>query len=494
MSLEEQQFSGSQCFGLLNVYSGQASDTPIFLGSTVDNCYKFNVDGGGVIFIGFDTRIQPPIVRMFYDPAILGPNVVAEDSAVGFVQYGEIKLQSSSIPPSVYSPQVGYRDEYLYSLFGQQNWVDMIPSSTLKASDFYKTTLKDHHPNSPPFFAYNALAQQPNASDFLKYPMPNGNIYVRNQQTTQDNTLCATLISPLGISFNGTSKELLNEILKECLDRSFYDYMTKNESGSGYIATSNQLWKRNTFSVSSKAIWLDSFLVDIKNHLFQNFPEYEGREILQVEQVGRKPLANKETVYLLLKLSDPNDYYPYFCVSIQQNQIGEYSVFMYELDSHLLEEISTEVLEDRSIEFLDFSKDFYNQIHNDDLPSRVGVTDPYYTDDTITFRYHTQVAEYTSDGRSRTLASIYWEVSKTLDAESLEFGPAVVSKAPQLESVTGYWPANILDTKFQEILNPVEPPKKRPRTEQYALDNYQHWYEVGPRLPNNMQVFGVKDE
>lgn len=483
MPLAQSNFASSNCVGLSGVYNGQGASELVFLGSSSANCFHLPFTNGGDLYVGFDTRIQPAVVRMFYTP----PWLTASTSIVGFVQYSETKLQSTSIPPSVYSPEIAYRDEYLYDLFGQQNCLDVIPSYTIKQSTVYPFFKGDK--NIPPYFAHNAILYDSSYTNFLPYPMPNGNLYQGNQVGTAGNTLCASLISPIGLGLDGPQKYELKQLVNACMSRKFYDYVKKSESGIGKLYNMTDIWQAGTLDPGYKAVWNTSFLTGMKTVLYSNYPDYEDREILQVEQVGMKPMAKGDRIYLLIKLSDPNDYNPYFCISIQQTDRGVCSVLMYEFDSHLLEDINNEVLEERSISFLEFAKSFYSQLHPDDRPSRIGVSDPYYTDDKITFRYKTYLVEYRTDKTQHILGGISWNVSKTLDAESLEFEPMQISSPPVIASNSSFEGiASALNSTYQSIIN-----TGIGMDEEQPPSSVEQWFEPPPRLPNDMSVFGIKD-
>lgn len=462
--------SNNDFYGLTGVYNGQAQDKLVFLGHK-DQIRTFDGQYGDKLYFGVDNRMRPSAIRMFYDP----PTGVNPDSYFGFFHIGSFSMQQNSVDPSVYSQQLIYRDKYVVnSLFGRY-WLDMINPLTILNSDLFKA---DHY--RVPFFAFNGLLANKHLKigDFCLHPQPNGSLYCGNLTGNNNASLCASMTMPLGIDLEGPSTQGLRDFVKECLDRTMYNYANPSDSGSGKILTSDQIWMPGTIAQPLNAVWQNTFMSYLKELIFSEFPDYAGRAILWVQQYGIKPSSTGQRVYLLFKLDDPNNYYPYFCVTIQQVQQGNFSVFVYEMDSHLLEDIQAEILEYRS-------QSFYANIQQLNKfclfkPSIIGDSDPFLTNDLIQFNYQTYVVEAAPDNKYYVKFKLNWDAQKTLDPEDLEYGTTVITNFNgrsygSLDRLTDLVPTQYEAVKYAKKRPMVDEAEERPVSEEL-------WYQVGPRL------------
>ncbi len=487
MALQMQQYEkDASLTGLTGVYTGQKKNELVFLGMT-DLCRQFNNKIGN-LFIGFDTRMKPAVVRMFYDSNM---SINAKRQLkLGLMQIGEVSLQGVSLVPSVYSPNIAYRDNYVFrNNYNKDYWMDMISPDIIRKSSVFQELRND----VPPFFAFNGILynSQYTFDHFFKHPMPNGSLYDNYKSTTQGYSLCASLFSPIGLDLDGPTKTEMKAIVQEYLNRRFYDYATKNDSGNGKIVTSEDLWEKGTIQPPRKGIWQESFFInEINKKIIDNYPQNKGRKILWVEQIGVKPSIAGEDIYLLIKLDDPNAYYPYFCAYMSKiKEIGNhYALLLYEFDSHLIQEIQFNMLEKRSTNFQELvqrDQRYGQQIS--DSPSIFGTSDPYYTDDVISFQYRTNVVLSTPKIRDVLLDSITWKVTKKFDSDNLEFKPIEISPIE-----ISYPPSNGSDYDiFKNCLDAYKQgiSTQRKSEKPYAPEN--QWYEVGPRLPDKMGGFDI---
>jgi hypothetical protein len=460
MALTKQNYSEQGFVGLNGVYQGQSTSELVFLGMT-DLSEEYDI-GGGKLHVGFDTRIKPAIVRMFYDPPT---SSITNGTEIGFIQVGEAKLQGTPVLPSTHSPGIAYRNPYSIKSAFHTQWVDMISAKTLKDSPSFLGTDQ----TVPPFFPYNGLIDKSGNTkeQFYQHPGHNGSMFkVSSSPLPSHYSLCASLVSPIGLDLDGPKRETIKEIVDFYLDKKFYDYVEDSAYKSGEILTTSDIWQGKE--------WTETFLERITTH-------FSDKKILWVEQVGLIPSQTGERMYLLFKLDDPNFFYNYFCAAIQRVSNGQYSFMVFEFDYHRISEIQVDMHAERC-------ERFYEEFPNIKInkpPSILNSTDSYYNDDVLTFYYETYIVNYnTSTNWIKILGSIQWYVTKKFDVEILDFSNPIRILRPRLmDSVArNHNPLQPMVKQYKDILQ---------ATAVSAGDaNEVQWYGVSPRLPRTISGYG----
>lgn len=206
---------------LTGVYRGQTR--PVFLGVTGLTQLKKTSDegwGNGTFAIGFDNRVSPAQVRIYYeykDSIIPGTN---PDKYIGLVMTSEIRYDGVLIPPSVMSSAIGYQNLYTYTrLIKKRGGMFTGPSYSisLNSINMMDSSKSSGYPFELPYFSQNALSWSDIQQDTLFQANPlNGSILklTNGQYPTDDGaSLCASLIAPIGMDIDGPSQNNLISII-----------------------------------------------------------------------------------------------------------------------------------------------------------------------------------------------------------------------------------------------------------------------------------------
>ena len=142
--------------GLTGVYAGQ-NGTPLFLG---EKGRSKLIDAGtaGKIGIGFDTRISPAQVRIFYDKEGAIIQGTDPDKYYGLIMTREIRFDGLPVPPGVYATAIEFQN--YYSSFVPRPDYDRRttrPVSPAYAIDMMSPERLGVKGISDPYFADNAL-------------------------------------------------------------------------------------------------------------------------------------------------------------------------------------------------------------------------------------------------------------------------------------------------------------------------------------------------
>src|SRR5580698_1552453 len=109
LTISTQNSSSGTLSYVSGVFSGQQS--PLFLGQAEES-YEIPLSTGSIV-VGFDTRMSPAMVRIFYDK---GTSIIPGDPGklkyYGLVMTSEIQFQDLPILPGVLSDAVAYKNDY----------------------------------------------------------------------------------------------------------------------------------------------------------------------------------------------------------------------------------------------------------------------------------------------------------------------------------------------------------------------------------------------
>lgn len=172
-------------------------DTPLFLGEKAKSDF-YKGSSGSNIAIGFDTRISPAQVRIYYQSPT-PHNKVDPDTRYGLIMTKQLSFDDLPVLPSVFSPALEYQDNYC--AFTPNGIFQHKPISPAFAVDMLPPNEYVQLGLANPFFAYNALlhTQKLKMEDIFKLNEDNG--YMAKYKSTEDKKqpLCASLFAPIGI-------------------------------------------------------------------------------------------------------------------------------------------------------------------------------------------------------------------------------------------------------------------------------------------------------
>lgn len=302
--------------GIKGVFVGQG-DNPRFLGL---KDLSGEVSGGtnrGKFMVGFDTRIQPAQVRVYFDLeselAITGT-----DKHYGLIMTKEICFDGLPIKPSVFSDAISFQDAY--SGFVKNNLFENKPVSRAFAVDMFAPDLLMDKSITDPFYAYNAACyvQGVDPGDSFDLNSRNGFLARSPKPTTPNSPLCASLVAPIGIDidipFLSHIQNYMDHVYAEQIEPVAKFAMTDEEYSSGEV------------------------LNLILNATEEKIPL---EEVIDMKVIGQ---------YMLVVLDDPEDYFP---VLIADTSNG--NIYTFEID--LLDQMTFENNADFFRDFNDFRLD-----------------------------------------------------------------------------------------------------------------------------------------
>ena len=394
---------------LTGLYNGQ--QTPAFLG------LKGLCKQVGPFYIGFDTRIKPAVVRIFFDPTKSDKILPGSNKYVGLVQVGQTKYNGIPIEPGTYAKELEYRD--YYDDFGGSpvpiSWVDMVSEDIMKDSSLYSSGCYE------PFFPLNAVIFDKSGysyNDFCYYGKPNGNI--THIPFGKNNNFCyaASIYSPIGLDFDGPSEQTLEDMLDKYLDRGTKPVKDQEASES---------------DIDSKG--MIKVAVDML--------ELAAEDIIWAQSVGK---------YLLIKLADSDGYCPYLCAYTYDNedQMGKNYMCIYLLDPHEMDDRLLDLVEHLLVSFSEYRKK-YNISSFSGFPftwklpnqkrGQSGLEPLPFQNKTVSpvveFLYKTlAVTKFvnSSDGKVYYYAShgVQWRVLRILDLDQMFFGPLLICEPSEI--------------------------------------------------------------
>lgn len=389
---------------LKGYYIGQT--IPEFLGMK-NSCY--NLDP---FYIGFDTRIKPATVRIFFDTEKAAQSIInSSQSYIGLIQLGEIYYNGIPIEPGIYSDDIKYRDwcdDFGGVLNNPIQWVDMVSKDVMTESTVYKSRCYE------PFFQYNGVLGNTSLSlnDLCFYNYMNGSISYIPFQQSNNFCLASSLVSPIGLDFDGPYEDDLDNIIKRYME-------------NGKVPISNQ----------------DIIDSDINSNglvkLATNILQLEKEDILSVQTAGK---------FVLFQLADSEGYFIYLCSFILENGNGQKSLVTYLMDTSVIEEKMLDKIEELVTNFVDFKNKFRINAFTglpysiDSLPQYLGGNrnlDYLYKDKRIDpiieIVYKTiAVQKYldTTDNayKYKTLGAIQWKVARSIELDTMSLGPLEITQ------------------------------------------------------------------
>lgn len=198
MSLSMQAFTDDPTkMGLAGVFNGQTGLE--FLGLT-----GLTKQLGYSFYIGFDTRVKPATVRVFFDPS--RAFLAAPDwDYISIIQLGQILFQGVPIEPEVYGADLAALQSYTFRHpFSAANleWTDMMDVTQAKRFNI-----------TEPFFPFNNLLVNSTLqeADLFIYPKLNGTLTRLPFPTTPNAALCASLISDVRLDRDYPSEAFVRD-------------------------------------------------------------------------------------------------------------------------------------------------------------------------------------------------------------------------------------------------------------------------------------------
>jgi hypothetical protein len=359
----------------------------------------------GPFYIGFDTRVKPATVRVFFDPALAQFSFNGQQYYVGLIQLGHMKYNGVPIRPGIYSEDIRYRNYYanFAGIMGPDiQWVDMVSEDIMKKSGFYKTGCYE------PFFQYNGVSIYPDANigNFCYYPAPNGNLTYIPFQQSNNFCMASSLISPIGLDFDGPYEDEIDAILQKYIS-------VDKEPVNVQIVSDADINNNGLTKLSATILQLSS------------------DDVIWVQAIGK---------YVFFKLADDEGYFTYICSLIYQDQTGQKYLYTYLLDASTVEDKQMNTLEYLLTSFIDFKKKyqinyFTGLPYIPDIPydfiggGRKAVDDYYKNKEVpciIEAEYYTlAVVKYLDTDNKFKLAAthgIEWRVFRQLDIDEMVFG------------------------------------------------------------------------
>lgn len=314
--------------GLTGVYVGQ-NDNAFFLGEK-DKSFLLNAGGiGRQVGIGFDTRLSPAQVRIFFDK---GRSIVPGTDAekfYGLIMTREYRFDGLPIPPSVFSPAIAFQDGY--SNFVSSQFIRRKFISPAYAVSMMSPGLLHDNEVYDPYYAYNAACYETDVSrgDAFSLNIRNGFQAVIPSPTSNNAPLVASLFAPVGLDLDAPPLSFIKQRLKAF-----------KEDGIDPVVTMD--------TITRESDWQGGLLGKILSTL-----QITRDDVLRVQMVGPYPL---------LTLKDAEGYYPVFL--LDPDTRGIYSLDINELDE--MQFLRTSDLFERFI-------DFYNAngCSNKKYPKRV---------------------------------------------------------------------------------------------------------------------------
>jgi hypothetical protein len=198
-----------QLIGLTGAYQGGENDL-VFLGLN-GLCKQV-----GPHFIGFDDRIKPTMVRIFFDPAQSDLAKRSAYSSIGYVQLGEITFNGVPIMPWAYGQEYVRLGSYMYLFNNNLKWIDTVDIERAR-----------RHQVRQPFFAYNGYYRNETYQnqDFFYHPMPSGSLtgsLTGSLPVMGDGrrpSLCASLYDPINLDIDGPPANDIIDLMRSYLER-----------------------------------------------------------------------------------------------------------------------------------------------------------------------------------------------------------------------------------------------------------------------------------
>ncbi|MFC0515140.1 hypothetical protein ACFFGT_13055 [Mucilaginibacter angelicae] len=390
--------------GVMGVYQGQTD--PLFLGlknlSTL-----ITGDNGAAFSIGFDTRTSPAQVRLYFDigNARWGSEL---NNNYGLVMTSETVFDTLPILPSVFSPDIAYKDSY--SNFQEPtSWRRGFSTS---AVDMVSPDLLRQKQINDPYFPYNsgdssAAFTSGGSCGFIANVPP----------ASQDGTpLCASIISPIGIDIDGPASDEMNNLINAI----------KNSSISFAICEVS-----NDDLQSGRALAKAAAVLEI-----------DLNKIIMVQMFGNS---------LLITVDDAEGYYPVFYVDVDADS-STTTKRIYSIDINSLQSLRFYRVSDIFERFIDFA----NKVgySNTDYPSRPGYfLRSYDTNDKnrvktilsgsahfVGTKYKIYCVQKGSNRQQNgslqnyftCFGGVEWKVRRGFNKDTLSFGPIEISQPAPL--------------------------------------------------------------
>ena len=210
MAITEFNLGGApEMTGLNGVYRGQQQPELLGLKSLSLNLENF--------WIGFDTRIRPSMVRIYFDPFTEGLHQTDNYDFIGLIQIGRITYQKIPINPAIFGMGLNHLNHYNYTNandpFNENIWVDMMDVVEMR-----KMKLANNGTLFP-FFPYNGYlrnnAYTPN--QFFTHPMPNGSLTSIPAQEGAGVSLCASLFDAIDFDLDVPPATEITKMLRRMI-------------------------------------------------------------------------------------------------------------------------------------------------------------------------------------------------------------------------------------------------------------------------------------
>jgi len=315
--------------GVNGAYVGQQQ--PLFLGKK-GLCLKLDADFGTSAIIGFDTRVSPVAVRVFFEK---GSDIItgtAPRKNYGLVLTTEYFFDGQPIMPSRVNPSLAYLDNYNAfrepylgsSIFG----FPKPPTNTDSIVMVRPKTLKDKQIGDP-YYAYNAYAYEATQN---AWDVTNGTGFMASLNnelpfTANGSPRCTSVYMPIGLDIDTPTVEWLEQRV-ESFENDSIEAVSFTDAGNGD--------------------WLGGILTAL---------ESDGSNVLRVQRIS---------YYVLLTMDDPENYYPMVLADLQNEKL-------YLLDTNELEQLRFEASSYTFEKFIEHTNGY--GLQNQDFPSRAG----YYT-------------------------------------------------------------------------------------------------------------------
>jgi len=211
-----------EMMGLNGIYNGQTQ--PELLGMR-------SLSGqSGPFFWGFDRRIRPTMVRIFFDPTVAGLTSGDQYDTIGLIQVGRITYQNVPISPQTYGMNLEHLSPYNYSnIFDnrdEHHWADMIDVGTLKGK------VNEYGESRYPLFAFNGYHRNINytLANFYGHPMPNGSLTSSPASSITNASLCASLYDAIDFDLDVPPAAVITAMVNSLQKKAGSLYQTQTYS------------------------------------------------------------------------------------------------------------------------------------------------------------------------------------------------------------------------------------------------------------------------
>jgi hypothetical protein len=383
----------------------------------------------GFFYVGFDNRIQPATIRIFYEPKIVSPYA----HTIGLIQFGEYRFCGEPLTPEKYSPEINYKKHYTNQVFDgpEHFWLDIM--DPVSAHDLLRPQ------QLYPCYAFNnLLAKNRSFEDFYSYGGPNGALLKIHGEHQAKDSLVASLTAPVGLDLDVLDEKAITKEIDKyrekmgeepifCSEYDFrFDYIQN-------VVTQLNLRKRE----------LDkSDTIDI----------VDG-DIRWVKVIGQ---------YIMIQFDDPEYVGGLICVFVSASGCkgeGGKKLVAYNFDTYTFERLVLdaniymfEQSKAANVERRAFSDFIGGRGRKSSHPSSFFLRDEKEV--SISFKHRTFGYALTQQG-PEILDGIEWEVSRKFDMADLKWGSLEFSPL-KWAFPSPLAPYNLLD--FRSMLEPERPP------------------------------------